>query len=42
MKRKAVAGILALTLLAACVMGCGSDSNNNSTKSVKLDPDNPV
>ena len=44
MKRKVTAGILALTLLAACIAGCGSDSNNGNSKNtkVKLDPDNPV
>ncbi len=44
MKRKVTAGILTLTLLAACITGCGSDSNNGNSKNakVKLDPDNPV
>lgn len=41
MKRKVTAGILALVLLTACVAGCGSGEKND-TKSVKLDPDNPV
>lgn len=39
MKKKLIAGCLAAVLVAGLVAGCG---NGEKTKSVKLDPDNPV
>ena len=41
MKKKIVAGLITLSLLAGLAAGCGSTGKSKETK-VKLDPDNPV
>lgn len=41
MKRKIVAGMIVLSMLAGLAAGCGK-SEKSETKTAKLDPDNPV
>ena len=41
MKNRVVAGMLTLAMLAGLMTGCGS-AEKDSSKSVKLDPDNPI